>query len=99
MTEDIEKRAAYAQTAINRAVAAVSSLAMLSHKHIAVLSSTALPEAEMIRDNMLRALKQTNGDVEAAAALIGIGRTTFYRRLHHDEALLAAARVDGLCKL
>jgi two-component system response regulator HydG len=37
----------------------------------------------MERRFILRALRETNGDKLAAARLLGIGKTTLYRKLKH----------------
>jgi len=41
---------------------------------------------EMERRLILRALRETNGDKLAAARLLGIGKTTLYRKLKQYEA-------------
>jgi transcriptional regulator of acetoin/glycerol metabolism len=40
-----------------------------------------LPLAEIERREILRALEYTNGDRSTAAQMLGIGRTTLYRKL------------------
>jgi transcriptional regulator of acetoin/glycerol metabolism len=40
-----------------------------------------VPLAELERREIIRALAYTRGDRVAAAALLGIGRTTLYRKL------------------
>ncbi|MBV9405231.1 MAG: sigma-54-dependent Fis family transcriptional regulator, partial [Acidobacteriaceae bacterium] len=43
--------------------------------------TTVLPLAEVERRAILRAIEITRGDRTIAAALLGIGRTTLYRKL------------------
>ena len=45
------------------------------------LVSEIIPLAEIERRHVLRAIEQTRGDVQTAALLLGIGRTTLYRKL------------------
>ncbi len=45
------------------------------------LASEIIPLAEVERRHILRAIEHTRGDVQTAALLLGIGRTTLYRKL------------------
>ena len=45
-----------------------------------------LPLEELERRAILRALRETSGDKLAAARLLGIGKTTLYRKLKHYDA-------------
>ena len=45
------------------------------------LASEIIPLAEIERRHILRAIEHTKGDVQTAALLLGIGRTTLYRKL------------------
>jgi two-component system response regulator HydG len=50
-----------------------------------------LPLEELERRAILRTLRETSGDKVAAARMLGIGKTTLYRklkqyRLEHEEA-------------
>ena len=45
------------------------------------LASEIIPLAEIERRHILRAIEHTRGDVQTAALLLGIGRTTLYRKL------------------
>ena len=45
------------------------------------LASEIIPLAEVERRPILRAIEHTRGDVQTAALLLGIGRTTLYRKL------------------
>lgn len=47
------------------------------------------------RQAMVSALQQTRGNVTAAAALLGIGRATLYRRLKSDPELAASGDPPG----
>jgi DNA-binding NtrC family response regulator len=49
--------------------------------HPASFSEEIAPLAEVERRHILRAVKYTKGDVSAAAMMLGIGRTTIYRKL------------------
>jgi transcriptional regulator of acetoin/glycerol metabolism len=42
--------------------------------------------AELEREHTARALRMTNGNMRAAAKLLGIGRATLYRRIARDAA-------------
>jgi DNA-binding NtrC family response regulator len=44
-----------------------------------------LPLAVLERQMIVRALEYTKGDRQSAAALLGIGRTTLYRKLKEYE--------------
>ena len=48
-----------------------------------------VPLAEMERRAILHALHQTGGDKQAASRLLGIGKTTLYRKLHEYERNLS----------
>ncbi len=45
------------------------------------LASEIIPLAEIERRHILRAIEHTRGDVQTAALLLGIGKTTLYRKL------------------
>jgi DNA-binding NtrC family response regulator len=49
-------------------------------------SNTILPIAELERQTILNALAQVNGDKMMAARLLGIGKTTLYRKLKEYES-------------
>jgi len=49
-------------------------------------SDTILPMREVERRAIKRALRHTNGSVEKAAKLLGMGRATLYRRLAHYDS-------------
>jgi DNA-binding NtrC family response regulator len=49
-------------------------------------ADTVLPMREVERRAIKRALRATNGSVEKAAKLLGMGRATLYRRLAHYDA-------------
>jgi two-component system response regulator HydG len=48
-------------------------------------SNTILPIAELERQMILNALAQVNGDKMMAARMLGIGKTTLYRKLKEYE--------------
>jgi two-component system response regulator HydG len=45
-----------------------------------------LPMAELEKQSILNALTQVNGDKMLAARLLGIGKTTLYRKLKEYES-------------
>jgi hypothetical protein len=45
-----------------------------------------VPMAELEKQNILNALTQVNGDKMLAARLLGIGKTTLYRKLKEYES-------------
>ena len=45
------------------------------------LGSAIVPLAEVEHRHILKAIEHTRGDVQTAALLLGIGRTTLYRKL------------------
>ena len=45
------------------------------------LGSEIFPFAEVERRHILKAIEHARGDVQTAALLLGIGRTTLYRKL------------------
>ena len=47
----------------------------------AASSRPVIPLVQIERDAIIHALEQTNGDRNVAANLLGIGRTTLYRKL------------------
>ncbi len=49
-------------------------------------SDELLPLEELERRAILRALRESGGDKLAAARLLGIGKTTLYRKLKQYEA-------------
>jgi transcriptional regulator with PAS, ATPase and Fis domain len=55
-----------------------------SRAHVPVLSGVT-PLAVLERDSIIRALEATKGDRLKAAKLLGIGKTTLYRKLKHFE--------------
>jgi DNA-binding NtrC family response regulator len=44
-------------------------------------AATILPLSEVERRHILRAVEHVKGDLQAAAHLLGIGKTTLYRKL------------------
>ena len=54
-----------------------------------------LPLAEVERRHILRALEYTRGDVPEAAAMLGIGRTTLYRKIKEYNSLIRMGWKSG----
>lgn len=47
-----------------------------------IAANTSLKLEEIERQTVLRVLNETNGDKQAASKILGIGKTTLYRKLH-----------------
>lgn len=77
---DIKVLATPGMPAINRA-----GTDDLSQLHVG--ANDILPMRELERRAIKRALKATEGSVEKAAKLLGMGRATLYRRLAHYDAV------------
>jgi two-component system response regulator HydG len=89
------------QAKINRGLlpVAVGDDALSGNLPVAASDADTLPLAEMERRAIYRAIASTGGDKLMAARLLGIGKTTLYRKLNEYKALSGMPqKKDGPCR-